>query len=131
MHCQLDKSIKPDQENMKNKYTLKVFHPDGHYRTTRSYNHLTSGYDTDTGYDKFEAELNPLCEVVHWNRIYKMQNGRKPVMPERIEKWECGQYTVVKFYPWFFKITNFVLTILPKPIRRYRHGWNYVRIFGM
>lgn len=116
---------------MRDRYLLKVFHPDGHYRTSRTYNHLTSGYDTDTGYDTFEAYGNPLAEVVYWNRIYKMQNGRKPVMPERIEKWVCGQYTEVKFNPLFFKITNFVLTILPKSIRRYRRNWNYVRLFGM
>jgi len=117
---------------MNNKYSLKVFHPEGHYRNTRGFSRrLTSDYDTDTGYDSFEAKLNPLCEVVYWNRIYKMHNGRKPVIPQRIEKWECGQYTVVKFNPWFFKITNFVLTILPKSIRRYRRNWNYVRFFGM
>ena len=111
---------------MNNKYTLKVFHPEGHFGT---YSHLTSGYGT--GYDIFEANGNPLAEVVYWNRIYKMQNGRKPVMPERIEKWECGKGTEVKFNPLFFKITNFILTILPKSIRRYRRNWNYVRFFGM
>lgn len=114
-------------------YGLRVYHPDGYYRTSRQYNHLTSGYapNPDTGYDYFEAHGNPLAEVVYWNRIYRMQNGRKPVMPERIEKWECGQCVEVKFNPLFFEVTNFILTILPKSIRRYRRNWNYVRVFGM
>jgi len=118
---------------MKNRYTIKVFHIDGHYRTGRTYHHLTSGYDEDTGYDSFEVsgDHHLLAEVVYWNRIYKMQNGRKPVMPQRIEKWECGRCTVIKFNPLFFKITNFILNILPKRVRRYRRDWNYVRVFGM
>jgi hypothetical protein len=116
---------------MKNKYTLKVFHPEGHYRTTRGYSHLTSDYDIDTGYDSFEAECSPIAEVVYWNRIYKMQNGQDPVMPQRIEKWESGQFTVVKFNPYFFKVANWILKLLPTSIRRYRRNWNYVRFFGM
>ena len=116
---------------MNNKYTLKVFHPEGHYHTNRGHSHLISGYDIDTGYDSFEAECSPIAEVVYWNRIYKMQNGRDPVMPQRIEKWEAGQFTVVKFNPYFFKITNWVLRHLPKSVRRYRKNWNHVRFFGM
>lgn len=116
---------------MNNKYTLRVFHPEGHYRTTKCYSHLPSDYAIDTGYDIFEAKGDPIEEVVYWNRIYKMQNGRDPVMPQRIEKWEYGQFNVIKFNPYFFKITNWVLRHLPKFVRRYRKNWKYVRFFGM
>ena len=47
------------------------------------------------------------------------------------EKWEAGQFTVVKFNPYFFKITNWVLRYLPKSVRQYRKNWNHVRFFGM
>lgn len=114
-------------------YTLRVFHPDGHYKNRRNYNHLQSDYDGDTCYDHFEVKnnRNPIKEIIYWNRIYKMQNGRLPVMPQRIEKWECGECTVIPFNPLVFKITNWILTKLPKSIRIYRRNWNYVKFFGM
>mgnify|MGYP007090098786 CR=1 FL=1 len=118
-------------DDISNRYSLRVFHPDGHWKTGISHNQLKSGCNL-VAYDRFEVHGgNPLCEVVFWNRIYKMQNGRQPVIPQRIEKWVAGEYQVVKFNPWFFKITNFILTKLPKSIRRYRRNWNYVRFFGM
>ena len=119
---------------MKTAYSLRVFHPDGHYDNARyDSNHLKSNYSEPTRYDFFDvqSDSNPITEVVYWNRIYRMQNGRMPVVPQRIEKWECGKCTVVKFNPAFFKATNLVLEHLPKSIRRYRKNWNYVRLFGM
>ena len=116
---------------MNNKYSLRVFHSDGYYDNTSRHHHLQSDYDEPTRYDFFESSGNPLKEVVYWNRIYRMQNGRDPVLPQRIEKWQYGQFTVVKFNPYFFKITNWILKRLPTKIRRYRRNWRYVRFFGM
>lgn len=112
---------------------LRIFHPDGHYKTARHYNHLQSDYDVNTNYDHFVVndDCNSIKEIVYWNRIYKMQNGKPPVIPQRIEKWDCGTCTVIPFNPLIFKITNFILTKLPKYIRLYRRNWNYVRFFGM
>ena len=118
---------------MNNRYTLRVFHKDGHYNLDREYNHLRSDYNQSTRYDDFEVISNhhPIAEVIYYNRIYKMQNDRKPVVPLRIEKWKYGQYTIIKFNPWIFRIANWILTHLPKSIRQYRKNWNYVRFFGM
>jgi hypothetical protein len=117
---------------MNTRYTLRVFHADGHYYQDRNCNHLRSDYvGKNARYDTFDSERNPITEIVYWNRIYKMQNGRDPVMPQRIEMWKAGTFTVVDFNPWFFKATNFILKCLPKSIRRYRKNFKYVRFFGM
>lgn len=120
------------KSNMNNRYTLRVFHKDGYYNNDREYRHLCSDYNKSTHYDDFEVigNYHPIAEVIYWNRIYKMQNSAKPIIPLRIEKWEFGEWSEIKFNPWVFKIVNLILICLPKSIRQYRRNWKYVRLFG-
>lgn len=124
---------------MKDHYLLRVFHENGHWgNSQRQCGHLQSNKTQYLDrYDDFEVQFeagkspSPIKEVIFWNRIYKMQNGRKPVMPLRIEKWVAGEYEVINFSPAFFKIVNWVLCRLPKKLIRYRYRWQYNRFFGM
>jgi len=73
------------------------------------------------------SSLSVLKEVIHWFRIYHMQNGRKAFVPMTIHVYECGACTELLFSSNLFKLVSFVLNLLPNKILKYKRA---TRFFG-
>lgn len=73
------------------------------------------------------SRLSVLKEVIHWFRIYHMQNDRKAFMPVTIHVYECGARTELLFSSNLFKLISLILNLLPYRILKYKR---FKRFFG-
>lgn len=106
--------------------TLWVFHANGHYDNSRRCGNQWIEVDVEgeQRFDMFQMNHTSIHkEIIHWNRVYVMQNGRQPIVPERILHWDCGVCKEIKFNKTVIKLVNVLLRVLPKKYRRRNKRW--------
>lgn len=107
--------------------SIFLFHPGGRERRDfdNPYSRLSILHNSKAR--RPPSRLSLFKEVVHWMRVFWMQNDRPCCIPLRIAIVEAGVWRGITFNPLLFPLLAVVLNALPKNIRRAK---KFERFFG-
>lgn len=108
---------------------ILFYHKDGYYKD--DYNNFDRFSILHQSKQKESYKVNRYSifkEIIHWLRVYRMQNKRKAIIPTRIVVYECGSPTELIFNPYVFKIIIGILNALPAKLLKYK---KFERIWGI
>lgn len=110
--------------------TIYFYHREGYYRDV-DYNFSDKFSILHNSKQKpsyISDRFSVFKEIVHWLRIYRMQNGREAIIPDKIVVWEAGKSTELTFNPLLFKGLVCILNKLPNKYLKYN---GFKRVYGM
>lgn len=112
---------------------ILFFYRDGHYLDDKiflipdRFDKISILHNSKEKEDYRLDRFSVFREVIHWLRIYRMQNDRKAIIPNKIVVYECGKPMELQFNRKTFRVIVWILNKLPKKLLKYEQ---FKRFYG-